>query len=63
MPQAYCHCLSALVSIDKTQPEIIPLVRRFMHIDHWGPISASFEAFAAIGTEESLQTMQEIWHR
>ena len=63
MPLAYCHCLSALVSIDKTHPEIIPLIRRFMHICNWGPISASFEALAAIGTEESLQAMREIRDR
>jgi len=63
MPQAYCHCLSALVSIDKTHPEIIRLIRRFMHIDDWVTISASLEALAAIGTEEALQTMQEIRNR
>lgn len=63
MPQAYCHCLSALVSIDKTHPEIIPLIRQFMHIDNWHPISASLEALAAIGTEEALRTMQEIRDR
>ena len=63
MPQAYCHCLSALVSIDKTHPDIIPLIRRFMNIDNWGPISASLEALAAIGTKESLEMMQDIRDR
>ena len=34
-----------------------------MHIDSWGPISASLEALAAIGTNESLEMMQDIRDR
>ncbi len=63
-----CHRLTATscllwYTIDKTHPEIIPLMRRFMHIDNWGLISASLEALAVIGTEEALQAMQEIRDR
>ena len=63
MPQAYCHCLAALVSIDETHPEIIPLIRRFMHLDNWSLILGSLEALATMGTEESLKTSQEIRDR
>ena len=63
LPQAYSHCLSALISIDKTHPEIIPLIRRFMNVDNWGLISDSLEALVAISTEESLQAMQDIRDR
>jgi hypothetical protein len=63
MPQAYCECLAALVSINKTHPEIIPLIRMFMHIDNWGPISSSLKALATLGTDESVKTMGEILER
>ncbi|WP_144973789.1 hypothetical protein [Bremerella volcania] len=63
LPQAYPECLNTLISVDKSCPEIIPLIKRFDHIDNWNPISASLKALAAIGNDEALEALQDIHDR
>lgn len=63
LPQSYDECLNALVAIDKSHPEILPLIRRFTHICNWVPISASLKALKTIGTTESAQLLAEIRDR
>jgi hypothetical protein len=63
VPQAFCACLKALISIDKNHPAILALIRQFHHICNWGLIRTSLEALAAIETAESRRTMEEIRDR
>ena len=60
LPQNYPQCLTALVAIDKSHPELIPLIRRFKHLDNWVPISASLKALATIGTTDAVELLREI---
>lgn len=60
MPQSYPECLSALVAIDESNPQLIPLIRKFKGLDNWVPMSASLKALAAIGTVEAIDLLHEI---
>jgi hypothetical protein len=64
MPQAYPQCIAAMIAIEPHHPELLPLIRSFMDLDNWGPISASMKALKYIGTpqsEELLQHMAILW--
>jgi hypothetical protein len=63
LPQSYSECLAALVAIDRTNPRLIPLIRRFKHLDNWVPITASFKALASIGSAEAIELLEEIHNR
>jgi len=53
IPQAYSECVNAMAGIDPQDPELLPLIKHFVGLDNWGPISASFRALKAIGTAEA----------
>lgn len=53
MPQAYAECVAAMVAIEPRHPELLPLIKSFVGLDNWVPISASLKALKAIGTPES----------
>jgi hypothetical protein len=53
MPQAYPECVAAMAAIDPRHPELLPLIKSFVGLDNWVPISASLKALKAIGTTEA----------
>ncbi|MGC4030371.1 MAG: hypothetical protein QM754_01300 [Tepidisphaeraceae bacterium] len=58
MPQAYVHCLEAMVAIQPDHPDLVPLVERFIALDNWVPISGSMRTLRAIGTPEALAALR-----
>jgi hypothetical protein len=60
MPQAYPHCLEALVAIQPDHPEIVPLIKHFTGLDNWVPISASLKALRTIGTSEAMELFERL---
>lgn len=64
MPQAYPECVAAMVTIQPLHPELVPLIKRFVGLDNWVPISASLKALNTIGTPEAkdlLRHMAGFW--
>ncbi len=60
VPQAYPDCVAAMAKIEPTHPELVPLIKQFVGLDNWVPISASLRALKTIGTPESLELLQRM---
>lgn len=63
MPQAYPECLEALIAVDKNNLQILTLIKRFAHIDNWGPISTSLKALAEMDSDEAFEVLQDLHER
>jgi hypothetical protein len=59
MPQAYAECVTAMAAIEPQHPELLPLIKNFVGLDNWGPLSASLKALKTIGTPEA----KDLLHR
>lgn len=53
MPQAYPECVEAMAVIDPENPELLVLIKNFVGLDNWVPISASLRALKTIGTPDA----------
>ncbi len=53
VPQAYPDCVAAMAAIDPRHPELLPLIKNFVGLDNWVPISASLRALRTMGTPEA----------
>jgi HEAT repeat protein len=60
VPQAFAHCLAAIVAIDPESPEIIPLIDGSGRHSNWYLIRSSLEALAAIETSEAAALFASI---
>ena len=58
MPQAYPECVEAMAVIEPSHPELLPLIKRFVGLDNWVPISTSLRALKTIGTPEATELLQ-----
>ena len=58
MPQAYPQCVEAMAAIDPRNPELLPLIKSFVGLDNWIPISASLKALKTIGTPEAKDLLR-----
>jgi hypothetical protein len=59
MPQAYPQCVEAMAAIDPKNPELVALIKNFVGLDNWVPISASLRALKKVGTPEA----KDLLHR
>ena len=57
MPQAYPECVEAMAAIDPRNPELLALIKDFVGLDNWSPISASLRALKTIGTPEAIDLL------
>lgn len=60
MPQAYPECVEAMARIEPSHPELLPLIKQFVGLDNWIPISASLRALKSIGTPEAIELLQRM---
>ena len=60
MPQAYPECVEAMARIEPSNPELLPLIKHFVGLDNWLPISASLRALKTIGTPEAIDLLQRM---
>lgn len=60
MPQAYPECVEAMANIDPAHPELLPLIKQFVGLDNWVPISASLRALKTIGTPEAIDLLHRM---
>lgn len=60
LPQSYPECIEAMVAIQPSHPELVPLIKNFVGLDNWIPISASLRALKAIGTPAALDLLQRM---
>src|SRR5580765_6284480 len=53
MPEAYEHCLEALIKIDPKNPFVTGLIHDHIGLTNWSPVKASLQALQTIGTPEA----------
>jgi hypothetical protein len=58
MPQAYPECVEAMAAIAPRHPELLVLIKNFVGLDNWVPISASLKALKTIGTPEAKDLLR-----
>lgn len=58
MPQAYTHCLEAMVKLDPKNEFIIDLVHCYIGMSNWNYIKASLQALKTVGTPEALDLLK-----
>lgn len=59
-PQAYAECIEAMASIDPSNPHLVHLIKQFVDLDNWIPISGSLRALKTIGTPEALDLFERM---
>lgn len=57
MPQAYAECMEAMVAIAPRYCYVFPLIKNFIGLDNWIPLSASLKALKKIGTPEARELL------
>jgi HEAT repeat protein len=57
MPQAYTHCLEAMVKLDPKNEFITGLIHDYIGMTNWYFIKASLQALKTIGTPEALDLL------
>jgi len=57
MPQAYNHCLEALLRLDPKSDLIVGLIHDHIGITNWYFIKASLQALKTVGTKEALDLL------
>jgi HEAT repeat protein len=60
IPQSYAECVEAMAAIEPLHRELVPLIKYFIGLDNWGPLSASLRALKTIGTPEALDLMRRM---
>lgn len=57
-PQAYTHCLDALLKLDPQNDLIVGLIHDHIGLTNWHPLKASLQALKRIGTPEALDLLK-----
>lgn len=58
LPQAYPECVAAMAAIEPRYFYLLPLIKKFIGLDNWCPLSASLKALKTIGTPEAKNLLQ-----